>query len=133
MFNCFCLTFCSVVQHTVRNIIFWKSKGWFTLGLRKAEQSLKTGLFYYDDNSMPCSAQKFLHSRGNWLNFGLSRDGVDVLRIIQEGGVFMHLHNISGRKSSSNALYRYWNDRTCVLQMELHLDYCSFKNNSWVQ
>jgi len=27
--------------------------------------------------------------------------------IIQEGGVFMRLHNISGRKSSSNGLYRH--------------------------
>jgi len=32
-------------------------KGWFTLGLRKAEQSLKTGLFYYDKSSTPCSAR----------------------------------------------------------------------------
>ena len=52
--------------------------------------------------------------------------------IIQEGGVFMLLH-ISGRKSSSNGLHRYCNDRTCVLRVELQLDFCSFKNNSGVQ
>jgi len=59
--------------------------GWFTLGLRKAEQSLKTGLFYYDEIPTPCSAQKFLRSGGNCSaelspNLGLSRDGVEVLR-----------------------------------------------------
>jgi len=37
--------------------ISWNFKGWFTLGLRKAEQSLKTGLFYYDEISTPCSAR----------------------------------------------------------------------------
>jgi len=62
-----------------------RSKGWFTLGLRKAEQSLKTGLFYYDEIPTPCSAQNFLRSGGNCSaelspNFGLSRHGVEVLR-----------------------------------------------------
>jgi len=33
-----------------------KDEGWFTLGLRKAEQSMKTGLFYYDEITMPYSA-----------------------------------------------------------------------------
>jgi len=57
----------------------------YTLGLRKAEQSLKTGLFYYDEIPTPCSAPKFLCSGGNCSaelspNLGLSRDGVEVLR-----------------------------------------------------
>ena len=50
----------------------------------------------------PVSAKKILCSEGNCStklspNLSLSKDSVDVLRgIIQEGGVFMHLHNISG-------------------------------------
>ena len=114
---------------------------------------MKTGLFYYDEISTPCSAracaspaqpQNFYALEGTAQpssaelspNLGLSRDGVEVgysVGIIQEDGVFMRLHNISGRKSSSNGLYRYLIDRTCVLRMELHLDYCSFKNNGGVQ
>ena len=125
----------------------WMLEGWFTLGLRKAEQSLKTGLFYYDEISTPCSARacaspaqpKYFYAQEGTAQESSARISAwagTVLRyfvgIIQEGGVFMRLHNVSGRKSSSNGLYRYWNDRTCVLR-ELHLDYCSFKNNSWVQ
>ena len=39
-----------------KKLRFERLQGWFTLGLRKAEQSLKTGLFYYDKISTPCSA-----------------------------------------------------------------------------
>ena len=35
------------------------SYGWFTLGLRKAEQSVKIGLFYYDEIPTLHSARSF--------------------------------------------------------------------------
>ena len=123
-------------------------EGWFTLGLKKAEQSLKSGLFYYDEISTPCSARSWaspaqpknfyaLEGTAQPSSAWISAWAGTVLRysvgIIQEGVVFMCLNKISGRKSSGNGLYRYWNDRTCVVRMDLHLEYCSFKNSSRVQ
>ena len=80
------------------------SKGWCTLGLRKAEQSLKTGLFYYDEISTPCSARpcaSFAQPKNFYALEGTAQPSSaristwagTVLRysvgIIQEGGVFM--------------------------------------------
>ena len=79
-------------------------KGWFTLGLRKAEQSLKTGLFYYDEISTPCSARACaspaqrknfyaLEGTAQPSSARISAWAGTVLKysvgIIQEGGVFM--------------------------------------------
>jgi len=61
--------------------------GWFTLGLRKAEQSLKTGLFYYDEFPRPVQpvpapallSPKIFTLWRELLSRALSSDGVQVL------------------------------------------------------
>jgi len=101
-----------------------KLENWFVLLWRHFHALLSPKIFTLWGSAQPSSARISAWA-GTVLRYSVG--------IIQEGGVFMRLHNISGRKSSSNGLYRHWNDRTCVLRMELHLDYRSFKNNSGVQ
>ena len=88
--DCKNLTHTSKTRHVKRTQMDATVNSWFILGLRKAEQSLKTGLFYYDKISTVCSALKFLRSGGNCSaelnpNLGLSRDGVEVLRGYNSG------------------------------------------------